>query len=66
MTCYFCKKNIDEIDFKNVALLRQFLSSLGKIKPKRKTKVCGWHQRKLKKAVERARYFGLLPCGQIF
>jgi small subunit ribosomal protein S18 len=61
MNCYFCQRNIEEIDFKNTTLLERFLSLSGKIKPRKKTGVCAFHQRKLKKAIKRARYLGLLP-----
>jgi small subunit ribosomal protein S18 len=61
MPCYFCQRNINEIDFKNTQLLRRFLSSLGKIKARKKTGVCAFHQRKLKRAIKRARFLGLLP-----
>lgn len=61
MPCFFCQRNIKEIDFKNVDLLKNFLTGLGKIKSKGKTKTCSWHQRKLKKAIKRARFLGLLP-----
>jgi len=61
MNCYFCQRNIEEIDFKNTTLLEKFLSLSGKIKPRKKTGVCAFHQRRLKKAVKRARYLGLLP-----
>jgi small subunit ribosomal protein S18 len=64
MPCYFCQRNIQEIDFKEVGLLKRFMSSLGKIKPKKKTGVCAFHQRKLAKAIKRARYLGLLPFTQ--
>lgn len=61
MSCYFCQRNLNEIDFKNTSLLKRYLSALGKIKARKKTGVCGFHQRKLKKAIKRARYLGLLP-----
>lgn len=61
MACYFCQKNIQEIDFKNAELLKKFVSGLAKIKSKEKTGVCAGHQRKLAKAIKRARYLGLLP-----
>jgi small subunit ribosomal protein S18 len=64
MPCYFCQRNIQEIDFKEVGLLKRFISSLGKIKPRKKTGVCASHQRKLAKAIKRARYLGLLPFTQ--
>jgi len=58
--CFFCKKNIREIDFKNTAILERFTSGLGKIKPRKKTGLCAGHQRKLTKTVKRARNLGLL------
>jgi small subunit ribosomal protein S18 len=60
MDCYFCKKNIQEIDFKEQELLRHFISGLGKIRPKKRTGVCSKHQRKLAKAIKKARQLGLL------
>ena len=61
MDCYFCQRNIIEIDFKNAELLRKFVSGLVKIRPKKRTGVCSGHQRKLTKAIKRARFLGLLP-----
>jgi small subunit ribosomal protein S18 len=60
MECFFCKKNIQEIDFKNATLLERFISGLGKIRPRKKTGLCAGHQRKLSKAIKRARRLGLL------
>ena len=62
MECYFCQRNIKEIDFKETQLLRKFISGSGKIKPKKRTGVCSNHQRKLAKAIKRARYLGLLSA----
>jgi small subunit ribosomal protein S18 len=61
MPCYLCQRNIQEIDFKNVKFLMKFTSGLKKIRPKKRTGVCSSHQRKLAKAIKRARYLGLLP-----
>ena len=61
MSCYFCQKNIKEIDFKNTEILTKFISGLAKIKSKKKTRACSKHQRKLAQAIKRARYLGLLP-----
>ncbi len=59
--CYFCLHSIKEIDYKDVSILKRFLSGQMKIYPRRKTKLCAKHQRMLKKAVKRARILGLLP-----
>jgi len=62
MDCFFCKKNIREIDFKNTALLKRYISALGKIRPRKKTGLCAKHQRQLAKAIKRARHLGLLSA----
>jgi small subunit ribosomal protein S18 len=62
MDCYFCQRNIKEIDFKETDLLKRFITGLGKIRPRKKTSVCSKHQRKLSVAVKRARHFGLLSA----
>jgi len=49
-----------EIDFKNTELLKRFISALGKIRPKKRTRICAQHQRKLARAIKRARFLGLL------
>lgn len=59
--CYFCQRNIREIDYKNRKLLERFISGTAKIKPKKRTGICSKHQRQLAKAIKRARYLGLLP-----
>jgi len=60
MACYFCQRNLKEIDFKNTELLKKFISGLAKIRAKKRTGVCSGHQRKLARAIKRARYLGLL------
>ncbi len=62
MDCYFCQRNIREIDFRNTELLKRFVSGLGKIKAKKRTGVCSKHQRHLAKAIKRARHIGLLSA----
>jgi small subunit ribosomal protein S18 len=59
--CYFCQKNIKEIDWTNSELLKNYLTPLGKILPSRKSRVCTKHQRQLAKAIKRARMMGFLP-----
>ncbi|KPJ56607.1 30S ribosomal protein S18 [Parcubacteria bacterium DG_74_2] len=59
--CYFCQQNKKEIDFKNTELLRRFTSGLAKIRPRKKTNLCSFHQRELSRAIKLARYMGLLP-----
>lgn len=59
MDCYFCKKNIQEVDFKDVNLLRYFVSGMGKIRARKRTGVCSKHQRKVANAIKRARHLGI-------
>lgn len=64
MNCYFCQRNIRDIDFKNTETLKRFLTDLGKIKSRKKTGLCAKHQRKLTKAVKRARHLGLIAASK--
>ncbi len=59
--CYFCRENIDNIDYKNVNMLEKFISDKGKIKPRRSTGNCVQHQRKIAMAIKRARIVALIP-----
>ncbi len=58
--CYFCQKNIDDIDFKNTEMLSRYVSSFYKIKPRKKTNLCSYHQKKIAVAIKRARQMGLM------
>ena len=59
--CHFCRDKIVYIDFKDVALLRRFVSDRGKIRARRVTGTCTQHQREVAKAVKSAREVALLP-----
>lgn len=59
--CHYCVRGYDDVNYRDVKLLHRFTSSYGKILPRRKTHVCAWHQRKLARAIKRARYMALLP-----
>ena len=58
--CFFCSQNMKEIDYKEVELLKKFVSGQGKIIDPRHTGVCAKHQRILGEAIKRARFMGLL------
>lgn len=60
-SCHFCVNNMLKIDYKAEEMLRKFLSSYGKIVPRRRSGVCMKHQRKLAAAIKRARVVGILP-----
>ena len=59
--CAFCVAGEKEIDYKDVAKLRKFITEKGKILPRRQTGVCSHHQRKLATAIKKARNLALLP-----
>jgi len=59
--CYFCQNGIREIDYKDTTILQKFTSGYAKILPRRKTDVCAKHQRKLARAIKRARHMALIP-----
>lgn len=59
--CRFCVEKIDDINYKDVRLLQQFVAERGKIVPRRLTGVCTPHQRRLTTAIKRARNIALLP-----
>jgi len=63
--CTLCKQKIDNIDYKNVELLSNFISEKYKILPKRISKNCSYHQRKIANAIKRARIIGLIPFTEI-
>ncbi len=60
-SCYFCANNINQIDYKDVILLRKFINTVGKIIPTRRTGTCAKHQRALSTSIKRARIIALLP-----
>jgi len=59
--CQFCVDKNIEIDYKQVDMLRRFVSDDGKIRPRRQTGTCARHQRELAKAIKHARHIALLP-----
>ncbi|MDD3632897.1 MAG: 30S ribosomal protein S18 [Candidatus Syntrophosphaera sp.] len=59
--CRFCANKDLVIDYKNVELLSQFISDVGKIESSRFTGTCAKHQRKLSKEIKRARQMALMP-----
>ena len=62
--CYFTKNKITYIDYKDVELLKKFISANGKITPRRVTGTSAKYQRMLATAIKRARQMALLPYVQ--
>jgi ribosomal protein S18 len=59
--CYFCSEKMDHIDYKDVNLLKKYVSEKGKIRPRRVTGNCSQHQKRLALAIKSAREMALLP-----
>ncbi|QQG42496.1 MAG: 30S ribosomal protein S18 [Candidatus Giovannonibacteria bacterium] len=59
--CYFCAANIKVVDFKDSQMLRKFMTPQAQIQGRKKTGACSLHQRKLSKAIKRARQMGFAP-----
>ncbi|HBY64419.1 MAG TPA: 30S ribosomal protein S18 [Solibacterales bacterium] len=59
--CRFCVDKIDDINYKDVKLLSNYISERGKITPRRISGVCAPHQRRLSEAIKQARNIALLP-----
>jgi len=59
--CYFDVNKEVVIDYKNTEILKRYISSFGKIVPRKRSGVCAKHQRHLAREIKRARIMGLLP-----
>jgi small subunit ribosomal protein S18 len=59
--CYFSAKDAGEVDFKDIELLKKFITETGKIIPSRITGTTAKYQRLLTVAIKRARLLALLP-----
>jgi small subunit ribosomal protein S18 len=63
--CYFKENGITNIDYKDVKLLRRFVTEQGKIMPRRVTGTSAKMHRKLIRAIKRARNIALMPYTQL-
>lgn len=59
--CSFCAEKSKNIDYKDVAKLKKFVTERGKILPRRISGTCAKHQREVTKAIKLARNIALLP-----
>jgi len=59
--CHFCRLKIQDVDYKDLNMLRRFISEKGKIRSRRITGACRRHQVQIAIAVKRAREMALLP-----
>ena len=59
--CEFCRRHVDIVDYKDVELLKRYVTDRGKMDARRKVGTCAKHQRVVAQAVKRARHLALLP-----
>ncbi|EHQ56421.1 MAG TPA: 30S ribosomal protein S18 [Halieaceae bacterium] len=59
--CRFTAEGVQEIDYKDLEVLKQYITETGKIVPSRITGTKAKYQRQLATAIKRARYLALLP-----
>jgi len=59
--CRFCRRGKKYVDYKDVDTLQKLLTNRGKIYSRKRSGNCASCQRKVKKAIKRARYMALLP-----
>ncbi len=62
--CALCRDNIEWVDYKDVGMLRKYMSDRGKIRARRVTGNCAQHQRGIALAIKTARELVLLPYTQ--
>ncbi|MEK9156170.1 MAG: 30S ribosomal protein S18 [Patescibacteria group bacterium] len=59
--CMICKAKVQEVDYKNVALLQRYLNRWNQIESAARTGNCARHQRQTTLAIKHARHLALLP-----
>ncbi|MCS6947562.1 MAG: 30S ribosomal protein S18 [Steroidobacteraceae bacterium] len=59
--CRFTAEGVQHIDYKDVGLLKSYITETGKIVPSRITGTKSFYQRQLANAIRRARFLALLP-----
>jgi small subunit ribosomal protein S18 len=59
--CRFTAEGVEEIDYKDLATLKQYITETGKIVPSRITGTRSNYQKQLAAAIKRARFLALIP-----
>ena len=62
--CRFCSEKAEYIDYKNIFVLKSYLTERGKILPRRMTGNCAKHQRELTESIKRARSVALIAFAE--
>lgn len=60
-SCRFCKDGVKDINYKDLEIIRRYVTERGKIRARRTTGSCAKHQRQLSAAIKRARILGQIP-----
>ena len=58
--CQFCLDKVKNVDYKDAATLRKYITENGKIVSRRQTGTCAFHQREIANAIKRARHMALI------
>jgi small subunit ribosomal protein S18 len=59
--CAFCTGQSLDFNYKNVDLIRKYITNEGKIRPRRQTGTCARHQRMVAQVVKQSRHMALIP-----
>jgi len=59
--CRFCRQKIDEVDYKDTAVLIKLTTQQGKLFSRKRSGNCARHQQSCKRAIKRARFLALMP-----
>jgi small subunit ribosomal protein S18 len=62
--CRFCSEKVEFIDYKDIKILRNYLTERGKILPRRMTGTCAKHQRELTESIMQARSIALITFAE--
>ncbi|MDQ7785999.1 MAG: 30S ribosomal protein S18 [Thermodesulfovibrionales bacterium] len=62
--CRFCSEKVEYMDYKNIKMLRSYITERGKVFPRRMTGTCAKHQRELSEAIKRARSIALIAFSE--
>ncbi len=59
--CPLCVGRLSDLDYKQADALKPYITEQGKIRPRRQTGACAKHQRRVARAIKRARHLALVP-----
>ena len=62
--CAFCVNKITYIDYKDISVLRRYVSDQARIASRRQSGCCSKHQRGVAAAIKRARHLAMLPISR--